>query len=297
MYKNIGILGNTGGTGSILTNEIINAGLFNVYLINAQAKDNPEKLSLQNEWEKKGARVLDMTAPDFIEKLSKVDVVLSVISGEVLESLQRKMIDECKKAGVKLFIPSEFGADIEFTMKLPRRNSVFERKARVRDYIRETGIPYLIFLSGLFEDFFVSPFFGIDLAKKRLEQYGDLDRKIAFIHRRDIGKYLVYFFAHPEILPKDSTQIHLATEFLNQRELRILLEKKAPNLQVTHHSIEEMKKIIEEDQYGWRTFAAQIFMLISLGIWDQGSKFPESPPKFQEAVPRPITLESYLQNL
>ena len=67
MHKSIEILGSTGGPGSIFTNEIINAGIFNVYLINARAKDNPEKFSLQKEWEKDSC-VLDTTAPGFIEK-------------------------------------------------------------------------------------------------------------------------------------------------------------------------------------------------------------------------------------
>ena len=102
---------------------------------------------------------------------------------------------------------------------------------------------------------------------------------------------------HPEILPQDSIQIHFATEFLSRHELRTVLEKKARNFRVTHHSIEKMKEIIEEDQYGWHNFAVQIFILVSLGIWYQCSRIPESPPKFPEVVPRQITLQDYLQDL
>ena len=297
MYKNIGIVGNTGGTGRIFTQEIVNSGLFNVFLINVRPMEDADKKALQQEWQKKGAQIVDMNAADFTDKLKNIDCVLSVVNGPALESVQNPLIDACKKAGVKLFIPSEFGFDLEFD-PYGRSNEVFKAKLRVRQHLKEQNMAHLLILSGAFTDFILNPFFGIDLANKRVDLYGDLNKKLAFIHRQDIGRYLVYYFSHPEIVPEGARQILLASEYYSQKEYSDIIKGKVTDLNVVTHSFEETKSAVDQSDWGLNTFGLQVMLLVSAGGFEQkqAHHFIEAP-HFKEAVPKPITLADHLANL
>ncbi|KAH8822046.1 hypothetical protein F5884DRAFT_746326 [Xylogone sp. PMI_703] len=71
---------------------------------------------------------------DLIKAFTGQDLIISAIGSAVIES-ERKFIDAAVRAGVKRFIPSEFG--INNSNPMARELSpIFEAKGAIQDYLR-----------------------------------------------------------------------------------------------------------------------------------------------------------------
>lgn len=79
--------------------------------------------------------------------LTGVDVVISTVPITALD-LQGKIAAVAKQAGVKLFVPSEFGGITREDSKDIRR-----MKAKVQGQLRDLGMPYAAFYTGPFPDY------------------------------------------------------------------------------------------------------------------------------------------------
>lgn len=84
--------------------------------------------------------------------LAGIDVVISTISGTAL-GVQPGIAEAAKEAGVKLFIPSEFGGPTEGATE-----GLFGAKAGVQDQLKAVGIPYALIYTGPFADYLWSPY-------------------------------------------------------------------------------------------------------------------------------------------
>ena len=80
-----------------------------------------------------------------------MDVVISTIPGAAVD-IQVKIAAAAKNAGVKLFVPSEFGGVTEGETEW-----VLGAKANVQSQLMALDIPYAVFYTGLFTDYAWSP--------------------------------------------------------------------------------------------------------------------------------------------
>jgi uncharacterized protein YbjT (DUF2867 family) len=95
---------------------------------------------------------VDYSDPESIKNaLSGVDVVVSTISGAALD-VQGKIAEAAKEAGVKLFVPSEFGGVTE-----GETEGMFGQKASIQDQLKAVRIPYAVFYTGPFADYIWAP--------------------------------------------------------------------------------------------------------------------------------------------
>lgn len=80
-----------------------------------------------------------------------VDVVFSTISATVVD--QQKILGKAAKAaGVKLFVPSEYGIDTENAT-----DGVFLAKKQLSEYLKEIDLPYVKIFTGLWTDYCITP--------------------------------------------------------------------------------------------------------------------------------------------
>ena len=79
--------------------------------------------------------------------LTGVDVVISTVSIPALD-VQGKIAAAAKEAGVKLFVPSEFGGITEGETK-----GLFAVKANLQGQLKALGLPYVLFYTGPFADY------------------------------------------------------------------------------------------------------------------------------------------------
>jgi uncharacterized protein YbjT (DUF2867 family) len=95
---------------------------------------------------------VDYSNKESIKKaLTGVDVVISTLPGTALD-VQPGIAEAAKEAGVKLFVPSEFGGPTEGATE-----GLFGAKANIQERLKAIGIPYALFYTGPFADFIWDP--------------------------------------------------------------------------------------------------------------------------------------------
>ena len=91
---------------------------------------------------------VDYSDKESIKKaLAGVDVVISTISWMALD-VQPGIAEAAKEAGVKLFVPSEFGGPTE-----GKAEGILGEKANFQELLRAIGLPYSLFYTGVFSDY------------------------------------------------------------------------------------------------------------------------------------------------
>jgi uncharacterized protein YbjT (DUF2867 family) len=76
-----------------------------------------------------------------------VDVAICTIAIPALK-VQEGIVRAAKDAGVKLFVPSEFGGTTE-----GETEGFFGEKASIQDQLRDLDLPYAVFYTGSFSDY------------------------------------------------------------------------------------------------------------------------------------------------
>ena len=102
----------------------------------------------------KGGKVVHVNYADessLKDALFGVDVVISTLSATALAS-QLPLAVAAHAAGVQLFVPSEFGPDTEGAKADELTGRFLAAKVDVHTKLREIGIPYTLFATGLFPD-------------------------------------------------------------------------------------------------------------------------------------------------
>ena len=95
---------------------------------------------------------VDYSDKESVKKaLTGVDVVISTVPGTALD-VQPGIAEAAKEAGVKLFVPSEFGGPTEGATE-----GLFGTKAKIHEQLKPIGIPYALFYTGPFADFIWGP--------------------------------------------------------------------------------------------------------------------------------------------
>ena len=105
----------------------------------------------------KGAKriVVDYnSASSLSTALRGVDVVVSALNrNPEATGSQEALARASKEAGVKIFVPSDFGSPTEGS-----GNSVYVQKDTFKNkFLRELDLPYAIFYTGPFSDFALAP--------------------------------------------------------------------------------------------------------------------------------------------
>ncbi|KAJ7864808.1 hypothetical protein B0H14DRAFT_3133623 [Mycena olivaceomarginata] len=105
----------------------------------------------------------------------KVEVVISTITTAA--------VDAAKRAGVKLFAPSEFGMTTEGDSKNP--------KNKIIEYTKAAGVPYARFFNGMITEFL--PFLvGFDKDHRKITLVGRGDAAVSFTSIADIAGFVAY---------------------------------------------------------------------------------------------------------
>src|SRR6185312_13126724 len=115
-FTNVTVAGGTGALGFNIAEALLNDGSFTVKVLRRMPETPNDKAELLAS---KGAEIVyaDYNQHDHLVKaLNGTDALISVVSpGRTgsydFDALQTPLLDAAKAAGVKRFIPSEFGID------------------------------------------------------------------------------------------------------------------------------------------------------------------------------------------
>ncbi|KAN0140140.1 NAD-P-binding protein [Lactarius tabidus] len=231
-YKNFAVVG-AGNIGAFIIHQLLTdkaAGTINdVVVLTRQGS----KTTVGT-----GANLVtvDYSNKESIKKaLTGVDVVISTLPGTALD-VQPGIAEAAKEAGVKLFVPSEFGGPTEGATE-----GLFGSKANIQERLKEIGIPYALFYTGPFADFLWVPYLDLDIANGKVSVGGDGSKRIPFTSRTDIARYVSYVLTH---VPADQLKNRSFTMAGDTKSFNEVVKeyqtKTGKNVEVTYIPISEL---------------------------------------------------------
>lgn len=147
------------------------------------------------------------------------DAVVATLAAPALGAPQLNLIEAAAKAGVKRFLPSEFGCNTAHpkTATLP----VFGGKVAVQKVLEEKAaagsLSYSYVFTGPFLDWgLMVGFLGVNLKEKTATLYDGGDRAFSSTTLADIGKAVVGVFKNPDATKNRAVFVQSAAPTLKQ---------------------------------------------------------------------------------
>ena len=194
--KSIAVLGGTGNLGVHLVKGLAESSRGYVVKVLSGNESKAKKLfsGLSNV---QVVKVDYEDAAALEQAFEGVDVVVSAVGVPGLTP-QPKYIDAAEKAGVKWFIPSEFGCDTQAPYL--KNEPVFGYKRKSVDHIKsKKDMAYTVVATGFFFDEEQGGLLGIKPKSREATIFGSESAKLTVTRRQDVGKYLAEIIAHPEV--------------------------------------------------------------------------------------------------
>jgi len=278
-FRNFALIG-LGTVGSHIVRELLklkNAGkIDNVTILTRSDSSN------YGDYKASGAKVtvVDYSSAESLKNgLTGSDVVINTVGPAALQS-QHLLAEQAKAAGVKLFVPSEFGNATD--RKHPE--GVFAVKQSVHHKLKELDLPYALFFTGPHTDYCFISSIGLDLNSSNVTVGLDGNALNSFTSQPDVGRFVAYVLTN---LPRSK---------LEWRTFRIEAERKSFNqifkeheertgkkLNVTYRSESELQAALEENgfdrvatlQLDWGLGGGLVGTLDQLSV----SEYPDWNPK------------------
>lgn len=166
-------------------------------------------------------------------------VMVTRVSPESLATLDPLYLNAAKRAGVRRFVPNEFGAH---TLGMERGISeLFDAKKNMHDRIDAAGLEKTLIYPGLNMDYCLPNF----RLWHQITTFGDLDLPLTTHHIDDIGVISARAIVDPRTIGK---AVQLYANRLSQREMIALLKQSWPEKEfpVTHISRESILKDMKQ---------------------------------------------------
>jgi len=215
---------------------------------------------------------VDYTVPDtLVAALANTDVVISTL-GRPAFDLQETLARAAKTAGVKLFVPSEFGNPTE-----GREDSWFAQKNAQRLKLKEIGMPYALFYNGPFPDFVINPHMGFDLANGKAVISGEGTSPISFTSRRDVARFLAHVLTTLPPGELDWRAFRIEGDHQSMNGLMAEYKKKSGKpLEITHRSRADLEQAVKDSPLD-----VPSTLLLS---WDKGEGVVGTPDQLSNPV-------------
>jgi len=193
-----------------------------------------------------GATIVEVdygSADSIIKALTGVDVLVCAF-GPTGISTQLPLAEQAKAAGVKLFVPSEFGADTKEIMKIPFQAA----KVVVQKKLEEIKLPYTLFQMGGWPDACFTPYFGFDLANGKVKFGGSGDAPISWTGKQDAARFIAHALT---TFPKDKLDWKSIRYEGDRQSFNAVVaqyeERKGTKIDITRVSREELEAILKEN--------------------------------------------------
>lgn len=244
--------------GKHLVKASVRLGHPTLALIRESSSIRPERVELIENFEKSGVTLLygDMYDHErLVEAIKKVDVVISALGHKSHKQLedQAKIIAAIKEAGnVKRYFPSEFGYDVGRIKIMEPAKSLLAIKAKIREAIKNEGIPYTFVSSNFGASYHLLPRIGQVEASgpptDKVVILGDGNSKVIFVDEDDIGTYTIKAAEDPRALNK-ILYIRPPANIYSHHQLISLWEKKTgKTFEKVYISEDEVLRKIQESR-------------------------------------------------
>lgn len=256
-FKNIAIVG-AGRLGTVVLDKLMSSGQFNVKVLKRMGSKSPinGKVKVVD---------VDFASVESLESaLAGQEVVISTVASSALES-QIILIDAAVAAGVKRFIPSEYGSDINNskTRQLP----VFAPNVKVQQHLiaasELSGLTYSMVYSSAFLDYGLAYDFVLKISdyKPVLIDGGDLPFTVTTIPT--VADAIIGVLKHSE--ETKNRAVYIEDIKVTQNKLFSLAKEVAPEKPwaPTYAKLDEMiaesDARLAEGKVDWQTFKSYLY--------------------------------------
>ncbi|KZF22473.1 NAD(P)-binding protein [Xylona heveae TC161] len=238
VLKNVIVIGGGGNLGpSILSALHSSSHSFNISVLSraSSAATFPPYVTVHKT---------EYSHSSLVKTLRGQDAVVSTVGGIALSD-QKKIIDAAIEAGVKRFIPSEFGSNI-WDKKTLELVPVFGKKKDVVEYLRSKesdGLTWTDIITGPFFDWGLKAgFLGFDLKSNTATIFDDGNRPFSTTTIATVGTAVANSLARPS--QTANKIVYVSSVVTTQNEVLAAYEKATgKKWQVKKESTEESAKI------------------------------------------------------
>ena len=200
---------------------------------------------------------------------------------------QRKITTAVLQAGVKRYVPWQFGVDYDVVGRGSGQD-VFDEQLDVRDMLRgQAATQWVIVSTGMFTSFLFEPAFGlVDLERGRVHALGSWDNRLTVTTPDDIGRLTAAILAHEPPIRNEVVYVagdtfsyarlaDMVEDHLGREVERVLWDMDRLRSEVAAHPDDGMRKyhlaFARETGVAWdkdRTYnAAQGIDVIDVPAW------------------------------
>ncbi|KEF56862.1 uncharacterized protein A1O9_07052 [Exophiala aquamarina CBS 119918] len=220
--KNVTLVGGSGRLGSFILDKLLASNIFNVQVL--KRVDSPSTHAA-------GVKVVEADFTD-LESLTTAfqgqDAVVSVVSDAGALS-QKLMIDAAIVAGVKRFLPSNFGSNL--ANPNTRRLPIFTMKVAVEDYLIEkskiTDLTYTFVNNGGFTDFCIENKIIMDFSNYTPKLFNGGGYQFSSTSMPTVGDAVVGVLKHP--IETQNRPVYVSELVLSQNQLLSVARQIAPS--------------------------------------------------------------------
>ena len=264
-YQKIAIAGATGNLGPTIVKGLVNAG-FEVTVLSQSGNTSSLPSTV------KTVKVDYSSQESLVNALQGQDAFVSNVPNH---DQQPALIDAAISAGVKRFIPSEFGSNISGnanTAALP----VFKGKKITQDYLqRKTNeISYTVINNGLFLDWGTQVGVLVNLKGEPTRVFDGGHDKHSFTLLDDVAQAVVGVLKHPE--ETRNRAVYVQSAALSQNEAIEIVQKAKPDVKIQRQdasSQELLETAHKQLAQGGDQIGAAMFGFIVVSIFGDSKKY------------------------
>ncbi|KAJ4859825.1 nmrA-like family domain-containing protein [Trichoderma breve] len=216
-FKNIAIAGATGYLGPAVVKAVKEAG-FNVTVLLRES--NSSKIELD------GVKIAKMNygSIDFmVDALKGQDAVVSTMNHLYYDE-QKALVEAAVKAGVKRFLPSEYGLDV--SIPSVRAVPYLSAKGLIQDLLKELGMAYTILYTGPFLEWGLDNFF-VDWKTATANVWNGGDISVGISTLADTGRAVVNVLLNPK--ETENKAFYTTTGMATQNEILSAVQEGRPD--------------------------------------------------------------------
>lgn len=281
--KVVALAGANGYVGKAITNALLDANAYKLRILTRTSSLDSAPLQA---FKGRGASLHGISYADhesLVKALQGVDVLISTVGAEALVPAQIPLIRAAKAAGVKLFIPSEFGVPFDDDSTSP----LVRDKRATLEAAKSEGQPLAIIYNGGFPEYCFIPPIGFDFAERKVTIWGHGNTKVCWTTVASVGSWLAGVLKTRPIEELQGKEFYITAEVTTLNEVVKLWEKKhSEKLQVEYRPVKELDDRIAAD--------ANDFLAVLIKAWATGAvHFEEKDNKLYPDW-KPDTVESIL---
>ncbi|TRX91838.1 hypothetical protein FHL15_007157 [Xylaria flabelliformis] len=263
--KKVAVAGGTGNLGPAVLQQLLEAG-FDVTVLTRKQSSHSFPSSA------KVAEVDYESLESLTNALQGHDAVVSTLGGPALAG-QLKLVEAAAKAGIKRFIPSEFGSNTMHpkTAELP----AFKGKIAVQTALKKEGqtsdLTYTVVLTGPFFDWGLKVGLVADVKGKSIKLWDGGDRVFSTTSLATIGRAVAGVLKHPE--ETKNRAVYVQDTALSLKQLLEIAKRAtgSSDWKVENASIDDVvNKGWEELKKPQPNPANFVINFITLAIWGEG---------------------------